>query len=117
MDYGERADTQRQLLDYDGIPASEDRNEPSNHNDSAQEDYELKDIARYPDVGATTQMWNSTWLHPAVLITFAALFAALFIATILLYHFSELHHGLSSQVSANHYSWTYGPTARELLSI
>ena len=58
-------------------------------------------------------LWNSIWLHDVVLFGFAALFAALFIALILLYHFSGVHHGLSVQISRNKYSWTYGPTAGE----
>lgn len=59
------------------------------------------------------RMWNSLWLRKSVLIGFAALFAALFFATLLMYHFSVVLHGLSTQVTANQYGWTYGPTARE----
>ena len=56
-------------------------------------------------------LWNSIWLHEAVLIGFCALFAALFVALILLYHFSRINQGLSVQTSTNKYSWNYGPTA------
>lgn len=66
--------------------------------------------ARLKDFSPNT-LWNSIWLHKAVLIGFGALFAALFIALILLYHFSQVNQGLSIQTSANKYSWTYGPTA------
>lgn len=58
-------------------------------------------------------LWNSIWLHKAVLIGFCALFVALFIALILLYHFSRVNQGLSVQTSTNKYSWKYGPTAGE----
>ena len=62
---------------------------------------------------ASVRMWNSIWLNPFVLMGFTILFAAMFVATLLLYHFSEIHHGLSTQISTNRYSWTYGPTARK----
>lgn len=59
----------------------------------------------------TVQMWNPVWLGKITLISFTILFAIMFVAVILLYHLPELHHGLSTQIPRNHYSWTYGPTA------
>lgn len=56
-------------------------------------------------------LWNSIWLRKVVLFGFCALFAALFVALILLYSFSGVRHGLNTQISKNEYSWTYGPTA------
>ena len=66
---------------------------------------------------APRTLWNSVWLHRVVLIGFCALFAALFTALILLYHFSNVHRGLSTESSANKYGWTYGPTAGRFSSI
>lgn len=60
---------------------------------------------------APKTLWNSVWLHKVVLLGFCAFFIAAFIALILLYHFSEVHRGLSTEISRNKYSWTYGPTA------
>ena len=62
---------------------------------------------------APKKMWNSIWLHSYVLIGLLALFTAMFIATIALFHFSEARHGLSTTISKNRYSWTYSPTARQ----
>ena len=64
---------------------------------------------------APGEMWNSFWLHSIVLVSFLAVFTAMFIATVVLYHFSEARHGLSTTISKNIYSWTYGPTARRFL--
>ena len=60
---------------------------------------------------APNTLWNSVWLHKIVLLGFCALFTAIFVALILLYHFSAVRHGLSTEVARNKYSWTYGPTA------
>lgn len=65
---------------------------------------------------APKTLWNSVWLHKVVLFGFCALFTALFSALILLYHFSNVHHGLSTESSKNKYGWTYGPTASEFSS-
>ncbi|KAI0454229.1 hypothetical protein F5B21DRAFT_514829 [Xylaria acuta] len=56
-------------------------------------------------------MWNSIWLQPQVLASFIVLFIALFLVTIILYHFSEKNHGLSAEDAARQYGWRYGPTA------
>lgn len=58
-------------------------------------------------------LWNPIWLSRVVLFGFCALFTALFVALVLLYSFSGVRHGLSTQISRNEYSWTYGPTAGE----
>lgn len=62
-------------------------------------------------------LWNPIWLRKVVLFGFCALFTALFVALVLLYRFSGVLHGLSTQISRNEYSWTYGPTAGECPSI
>lgn len=56
-------------------------------------------------------MWNSRWLHRITLLIFGFVFTALLLALILLYHFAEANHGLSTQETSNHYAWTYSPTA------
>ena len=60
---------------------------------------------------APKKMWNSFWLHSVALLALLAIFMSMFIATIVLYHFSEARHGLNTTISTNRYSWTYSPTA------
>lgn len=57
------------------------------------------------------KMWNSIWLQTKVLASFLVLFVALFLVTILLFHFSEKNSGLSAEDAARQYGWRYGPTA------
>lgn len=61
------------------------------------------------------KMWNSFWLWRTTLIGFMLIFVLLVMALAILYHFSKLHHGLSTQKTHNHYSWTYGSTASRLI--
>lgn len=61
--------------------------------------------------GNGQKMWNSFWLWRTTLIGFTLVFVLLAMALIILYHFSNLYHGLSTQKPRNYYSWTYGPTA------
>ncbi|KAH6976149.1 hypothetical protein BKA56DRAFT_488609 [Ilyonectria sp. MPI-CAGE-AT-0026] len=61
--------------------------------------------------GAKEHMWTPIWLTKSVLLIFAAWFAAMMLATGLLYHFSVVHDGISAQKETNHYGWKYGPTA------
>lgn len=63
------------------------------------------------DQGRGRPMWNPFWLWRSTLIGFILVFVLLIIVLVKLYHFSNLHHGLSTQISSTHYSWTYGPTA------
>jgi hypothetical protein len=56
------------------------------------------------------KMWNPGWLSAMSLICFMCLFAALVLALILLWHYSNLYNGFTL-ISLNHYAWTYGPTA------
>lgn len=63
------------------------------------------------DEGKGRSMWDPFWLWRTTLIGFMLVFLLLLILSIVLHHFSNLHHGLSTQISTNHYSWTYGPTA------
>lgn len=63
--------------------------------------------------GAKEHMWTPIWLTKSVLLIFAAWFAAMMLATGLLYHFSVVHDGISAQKETNHYGWKYGPTACE----
>lgn len=57
------------------------------------------------------KMWNPFWLWPTTLIGFILILFLLVMALVVLYHFSNLRNGLSTQNSRDHYSWTYGPTA------
>lgn len=59
--------------------------------------------------------WNPIFLGRTTLLIFIALFGAMTVALALLYHFSQLHNGISTQLSKNHYSWKYGPTSCKLL--
>ena len=60
-------------------------------------------------------MWNPVWLWRTTLAGFMVVLILLIIALIVLYHFSNLHHGLSTQFPKHHYGWTYGPTAGGLM--
>lgn len=110
MDYSVGTDSHQQLLDRGQMPADHELN---NLSDGVQSDHGSKNAAQNSRFGASTKMWNPIWLHRMILIGFAAVFASLFVTTIVLFHFSEILHGLGTQVSTNHYSWTYGPTACE----
>ena len=63
------------------------------------------------DEGRGRPMWNPFWLWRTTLIGFILVFVLLVTSLVIVYHFSNLHHGLSTQISSNYYSWTYGPTA------
>jgi hypothetical protein len=63
---------------------------------------------------SVVKMWNPLWLRKVVLLGFVILFALMLVALGLLYHFATMNGGLSTQISRNHYSWTYGPTACKL---
>src|SRR5436305_12961841 len=56
------------------------------------------------------KMWNPGWLSAMSLICFMCLFAALVLALLLLWHYSNFSNGFTL-VSLNHYAWTLGPTA------
>ena len=90
---------------------------PQTHRQSLTDDYDdydsglMKPSTAKASQPSNFEMWSSKWLHPATLIGFFVLFIALLLALVLLFHFSNQNHGLSTQISANHYSWTYGPTA------
>ncbi|KAK7426093.1 hypothetical protein QQZ08_007403 [Neonectria magnoliae] len=64
----------------------------------------------WPD-GAKKHMWTPIWLTKTVLVVFSMGFAAMMLATGLLYHFSVENHGIIVQKESNHYGWKYGPTA------
>ena len=67
------------------------------------------------DEGKRRPMCNPFWLWRTTLIGFVLVFVLLVVSLVVAYHFSNLHHGLSAQISRNHYSWTYGPTAGGLI--
>lgn len=56
-------------------------------------------------------MWNPFWLRKGVLMGLLSLFTALPVALGLLCYFSNTHNGISTRLSDNSYSWTYGPPA------
>ena len=121
-----RSEAQELLLGQDEMPASENPQNirivsdstpsaslPRGSNDylgALSENESSTAGARLKDFSPNT-LWNSIWLHEAVLIGLGVLFAALFVALILLYRYSRINQGLSVQASANKYSWKYGPTA------
>ena len=70
-----------------------------------------KDFAAASTTSESPKFWNSRWLHTVTLLSFALVFVAMLVALILLYHFAKMNNGLSTQLSSNHYAWTYGPTA------
>ena len=55
--------------------------------------------------------WTPFWLHWAVVLAFGVLFLSLLAALIILRQYAEEHNGISTEISSNHYYWTYGPTA------
>ena len=63
------------------------------------------------DEGKRRSMWNPFWLWRTTLIGFMLVFVLLLTSLTILYHFSNSHHGMSTQMSSNRYGWTYGPTA------
>lgn len=64
--------------------------------------------------GRLSEWWNPFILNRLILVTFTMVFALILLAMGLLYHFAELDNGISTQISRNHYSWKYGPTACKL---
>ena len=72
--------------------------EPYSQNEKASEE------------GRGRPMWNPFWLWRTTLIGFILVFVLLVTSLVIVYHFSNLRHGLSTQISSNYYSWTYGPT-------
>jgi hypothetical protein len=65
----------------------------------------------FADPYTRISMWNPVWLQQWTAVALLVAFCLMIITLILLHHFSNVHNGLSAQVTANHYSWTYGPTA------
>ena len=55
--------------------------------------------------------WTPVWLRRYTLIAFAALFAALAAALVILWFANKHQNGFSTTLGTNHYAWTYGPTA------
>lgn len=120
------SEAQERLLAHDEIPASDNPRNLSIISDFTPSTSLQRASSNYseamPKNGSSTAglslkdyspktLWNSIWLHKVVLFGFCALFTALFVALVLLYSFSEISHGLNTQISRNEYSWTYGPTA------
>lgn len=64
-----------------------------------------------PPQSSRSDLWMPIWLSRSVLVAFAITFLLMLLTTALLYHFSELGNGISTQREANHYGWKYGPTA------
>ncbi|KAI1738036.1 hypothetical protein F4680DRAFT_467806 [Xylaria scruposa] len=56
------------------------------------------------------QLWISVWLHRKTLLGFTITFTLIWIALIILWHYSLLNDGIAISLSTNHYAWTYGPT-------
>jgi hypothetical protein len=73
--------------------------------------YKDDDMPGHWQSGGRTQMWQPIWLRKTVLCGFVAAFIVMLLSTALLYHFSLVNQGLSTQSEVNHYGWKYGPTA------
>ncbi|EXJ79696.1 hypothetical protein A1O3_07978 [Capronia epimyces CBS 606.96] len=63
------------------------------------------------EVQSQPQMWNPIWLQGPILSGFVALFLALVAGLLILWHFAQLRNGIRTNITNNHYAWTYGPTA------
>ncbi|KAI1129490.1 hypothetical protein F5Y10DRAFT_290874 [Nemania abortiva] len=55
-------------------------------------------------------LWRSVWLRKATLLSFTALFTAIWISLLVLWRYDINHIGFALTVSSSHYSWAYGPT-------
>lgn len=105
-----------------GVTADATPENASNHttprrplNDSLDVDHSTHAVLlKQANVGynyTKNSAWTPFWLHWAVLLAFSALFLSLLVGLILLYYFARKHNGISTQISSNHYYWTYGPTS------
>ncbi|KAG6366752.1 hypothetical protein INS49_000932 [Diaporthe citri] len=64
-----------------------------------------------PQTESTTAcFWNPFWSSPALLFAYSTVLALLSAATVVLWRLSASNHGFPL-LTANNYSWTYGPTA------
>ncbi|KAI0380596.1 hypothetical protein F5Y04DRAFT_257054 [Hypomontagnella monticulosa] len=75
------------------------------------EEYDSGRPGSATSAGRPFRMWNPIWLQTRNLAGFAGIFALSLLATILLYHFSEVHRGLGVESASREYGWRYGPTA------
>ena len=69
------------------------------------------DTAKASPSDVSRQYWTPVWLRRYTLIAFAALFAALAAALVVLWFTNKHQNGFSTTLGTNHYAWTYGPTA------
>lgn len=83
--------------------ASQDRDQ---HSQSA-----VEDIVKPPAAYILRQHWNPIWLRRYALVGFAALFASLAGALVVLWVTNNEQNGYTTVLGTNHYAWTYGPTA------
>lgn len=68
-------------------------------------------IPQDDDQQRPSRMWNPIWLHSLVLSALVILFLALLVGLIILWYFARLENGIPTDITENHYAWTYGPTA------
>ena len=84
----------------------------SDHQDGTSRKSSIRELGAEKHVGVNAlKLWNPIWLHWMTLCGLVIIFIMLGLTVIILYVVSERNHGLSTQKSSNHYSWTYGPTA------
>ena len=106
-----------QKLDHAALPAAEthaitEHGPVSDHQDGTPRKPSIGDFgAEKHLVVNSLKLWNPIWLHWMTLCGFVIIFIMLGLTVVILYIVSERNHGLSTQKSSNHYSWTYGPTA------
>lgn len=69
------------------------------------------DMAKASPSDISGKHWTPVWLRRCTLIAFAALFAVLAAALVVLWFANKHQNGFSTTLGTNHYAWTYGPTA------
>lgn len=79
--------------------------------------FRAKDDRLPARVSRSTMKSNTIWLRKRVLFAFMALFVLLAVSLILINYFATRHKGLPLFWTANHYSWTYGPTVMLVIII
>lgn len=57
------------------------------------------------------KLWTPFWLKRSTLSAFIVLYAILLACVAALWHLAQDQDGFTLNISTNHYTWTYGPTA------
>lgn len=109
LDNTDNTDTMENLQG-DG-EASETQNDESDSSISNHDEPSCQQTVPQPEPEPRTiSFWNPFWSSPALLIMISALLTLLSASTIVLWRVAIGSHGFPL-LTANNYSWTYGPTA------